>query len=225
MSDDKVPAAVVLVLRNDGMVLGITRGDSPWAWHLPGGKKELGETIVRTAARELDEETWVRVQEPELVPLCEFTSTSGRHVHAFKCEPSGLPERFDATLAGQPAWVPPSLLVAECMPFREECRRILTAAGVLENRSVANDVAFYKRQCEQWRAASETALSMASAAQERIAEIEGNGSKAGVGDRVRGTFLGTLEATRMDGYLVRDADGYAMMCDGVMCVKSKDVAP
>ena len=131
MSEEKGPAAVVLLRRSDGMVLGITRGDCPWAWHLPGGKKEPGESIAQTARRELLEETGVNIRTGALVTLCEFTSSTGRPVHAFQCERNGLPERFDPTAAGQPAWVPPSLLVAECMPFAAECRRILTAAGVL----------------------------------------------------------------------------------------------
>lgn len=225
MSEEKGPAAVVLLRRSDGMVLGITRGDCPWSWHLPGGKKEPGESIAQTARRELLEETGVNIRTGALVTLCEFTSSTGRPVHAFQCERNGLPERFDPTAAGQPAWVPPSLLVAECMPFAAECRRILTAAGVLDGRSVLAEIDFYKRQATHWRAASETATAIAHAAHERISEIEGNGSTSKIGDRVRGTFLGTLESTRTDGYLVRDAGGYAMVCDAVTCVRSKGEVP
>lgn len=223
MSEEKGPAAVVLLRRSDGMVLGITRGDCPWAWHLPGGKQEPGESIAQTARREFFEEIGVPIPLRALVTLCEFTSASGRAMHAFQCERNGLPARFNPTAAGQPAWVPPSLLVAECMPFAAECRRILTAAGVLDGRIAEAD--FYKLQATRWRAAAETATAIASAAQDRLAEIEGNGLASKVGDRVLGTFLGTLEATRPDGYLVRDSGGYAMVCDAVMCVREKGEVP
>lgn len=134
MTIDMPPSAVVLVERSDGMVLGITRGSSLWRWHLPGGKMEPHESTMREVARrELVEETGVWVEDLALfVPITEFTSGSGRRVHAFRCVTTrDLPAVYHRTNEGQPDWVPPSLLVAECMPFHKECRRILVAAGVL----------------------------------------------------------------------------------------------
>ncbi|MCW5773183.1 MAG: NUDIX hydrolase [Rhodospirillaceae bacterium] len=54
-------AAIAVVLRGPHFLL-VRRGHRPDAgkWGFPGGKIELGETIVEAALRELDEETGVR---------------------------------------------------------------------------------------------------------------------------------------------------------------------
>ncbi|MGW6247948.1 NUDIX domain-containing protein [Streptomyces roseolus] len=60
--------ADVVALTEDGRVLLIKRGWDPYEghWALPGGHVDHGETGLRAAVRELEEETGVRVTEDEL---------------------------------------------------------------------------------------------------------------------------------------------------------------
>jgi ADP-ribose pyrophosphatase YjhB (NUDIX family) len=144
----KGPAAVVVVTRGD-LVLGLTRGrlDDPSKpitvltdLHLPGGKEadedkadegwaELGLAI--TAARELAEETRLRVRPEDLRHVLDLVQANGRPISAYAMEaPDGAPLRFEATDAGQPTWVPPAALVQPWCTFRVVCGAVLAAAGV-----------------------------------------------------------------------------------------------
>ncbi|MFK3734725.1 NUDIX domain-containing protein [Streptomyces sp. NPDC088090] len=60
--------ADVVAVTDDGRVLLIKRGWDPYEghWALPGGHVDRGETGLRAAVRELEEETGVRVAEDEL---------------------------------------------------------------------------------------------------------------------------------------------------------------
>lgn len=50
-------AACVLVEREDGAILCVSRYDNLSDWNLPGGKREPGESAIANAVRELKEET------------------------------------------------------------------------------------------------------------------------------------------------------------------------
>lgn len=60
--------ADVVAVTEDGRVLLIKRDWDPYEghWALPGGHVDHGETSLRAAVRELEEETGVRVTEDEL---------------------------------------------------------------------------------------------------------------------------------------------------------------
>ena len=63
----------------DGYVLSVSRGYDTRDWALPGGGVDAGETLRHAAARELCEETGVRLGiHAQLVPL--VTGTSRQHV-------------------------------------------------------------------------------------------------------------------------------------------------
>lgn len=55
-------SACVLIWRQDGKVLGVSRSDDPEAFTLPGGSVEGGEELADAAVRELKEETGVEVE-------------------------------------------------------------------------------------------------------------------------------------------------------------------
>lgn len=67
-----------VVVWRGGEVLLIRRGKPPRVgqWSLPGGAQELGETVAEGAAREVFEETGVRIGTPKLVEVVDSLERS-----------------------------------------------------------------------------------------------------------------------------------------------------
>ncbi|HVA60589.1 MAG TPA: NUDIX domain-containing protein [Mycobacteriales bacterium] len=63
-----VPAASAIIVDDDGAVLLHRRADSE-LWSIPGGGMEIGESIARTVAREVKEETGLDVAIERLVGI------------------------------------------------------------------------------------------------------------------------------------------------------------
>ena len=72
-----VPAAVALVVREDGAVLLMRRTDNG-NWALPGGAIEMNESVADAAIRETFEETGIRV---EVTGLLGIYSNPGHVIH------------------------------------------------------------------------------------------------------------------------------------------------
>ncbi|WP_458076833.1 NUDIX hydrolase [Streptomyces sp. EMB26] len=82
------------VVREDGRLLAIRRADNG-TWELPGGVLELSESPEDGVAREVWEETGIRVEVDELTGVYKNTSR-GIVALVFRCKPSGGIERTSA---------------------------------------------------------------------------------------------------------------------------------
>lgn len=107
-------AAVVLLQRRDGKVLGVTRGRDLNDVNPPGGNREpQDQTPLDTARRELYEETGLRLH--EAIGIASWFK-DGRYVIAFK----GL--SWSGTLRpsreGVPAWVSPNKFFQNTCSYR-----------------------------------------------------------------------------------------------------------
>ncbi|MCZ7459026.1 NUDIX hydrolase [Streptomyces sp. WMMC940] len=92
------------VMREDGRLLAIRRADNG-TWELPGGVLELSETPEDGVAREVREETGIRVEVDQLSGVYKNT-TRGIVALVFRCKPSGGTERTsDESMAV--AWLTP----------------------------------------------------------------------------------------------------------------------
>lgn len=79
------------VVREDGRLLAIRRADNG-TWELPGGVLELTEAPEKGVAREVLEETGIRVEVDELTGVYKNT-TRGIVALVFRCKPTGGIER------------------------------------------------------------------------------------------------------------------------------------
>jgi len=109
-------AAVIVLRKPDGRVLGVTRGDDLEDMNLPGGNRKWKDlSPAETARRELLEETGLLVR--TLRPLAAWEH-EGRRIMAFQ----GLSwsGRLRPSSEGHPFWVPPEELVGPGSRFRRE---------------------------------------------------------------------------------------------------------
>lgn len=80
-----------VVAREDGCLLATRRADNG-TWELPGGILELDETPEAGVAREVLEETGIRVKVAKLTGAYK-NLTRGIVALVFRCKPSGSTER------------------------------------------------------------------------------------------------------------------------------------
>jgi 8-oxo-dGTP pyrophosphatase MutT (NUDIX family) len=100
-------AACVLVRSEDGKILVVSRKDDPYDFGLPGGKVDEGETAEEGAARELEEETGLRVTGLRQV----YSRYDGSHCcHVFMGNVEG---DVDTDETGVIRWVEPHVLLTQ----------------------------------------------------------------------------------------------------------------
>ncbi|MFI0990037.1 NUDIX hydrolase [Streptomyces exfoliatus] len=97
------------VVREDGRLLAIRRADNG-TWELPGGVLELAEAPEEGVAREVWEETGIRVEVEELTGVYKNT-TRGIVALVFRCRPTGGEERT-STESTAVEWLTPEEITA-----------------------------------------------------------------------------------------------------------------
>lgn len=125
----KPRSATVLIRRDDGHILAVSRGEDTEDWGLPGGFLEPGETAAEGAARELAEETGLLTRPDNLTPVyrqagCTTFVLTGQ-VTPLRWPMSSIP------FEGYVAWVPPETIASPSASFGRLNGKMLRDLGLL----------------------------------------------------------------------------------------------
>lgn len=105
---------MAVIIDEDGRVLLTRRSIPPFQdlWVMPGGKIELGETIISALKREVHEEVGLEIEIQELIDVFEHLTPGEGNCHFvilyYRCRPvycDLLPNEYEVSEA---AWVPAS---------------------------------------------------------------------------------------------------------------------
>ncbi len=120
--DHVVTSVVAVIINLAGGVLLTKRNVPPFMgqWVMPGGKIDLGESIIRAVQREVFEEVGLEVEVQNLLDVFEHVTPGEDRYHFvilyYRCHP--LSDEFnhnDAEVA-EARWVPPDELMQYNMP-------------------------------------------------------------------------------------------------------------
>lgn len=127
----KPDAAIVLIRREDGRILAISRDENTRDWGFPGGGRLARDPdLAATAIRELREETGIDV--PRVVPIFRGISLRGTRVSTYA--PVGLTS-WPARLRSKPfegyvGWVKPEVLTSPQATYRAYAQRLFDRLGI-----------------------------------------------------------------------------------------------
>ena len=112
----KPASACCLLIRSDGAVLTVSRGDDAFDIGLPGGMQEPNESLDQTAARELREETGVRISPGASLAPVFMAEAAGIQCTTFTVKgPLTMPGELEGKpFEGFVRWAQPHEL---CHPF------------------------------------------------------------------------------------------------------------
>lgn len=128
MTNTSRPTAACVLIERDGGVLAVSRRNLPGALGLPGGKLEPGETPAEGAARELAEETGLRVDPARLVLV--YTGAEGAHVVATFLAPDPGGDPVQPTGEGAVVWASwPALVAGPFGAYNAAARAALTESS------------------------------------------------------------------------------------------------
>ena len=123
-------AAVIIAHR--GEVLAISKGTDLAHWELPGGRLEPGESFEQAAARELAEETGVRLDWQTLRPVMRGPTRSGGEHMIFLASQVWLPPVLESVpFEGYVAWKAPAELLGPRCTHATTNRIALARVGLL----------------------------------------------------------------------------------------------
>lgn len=73
----------LIYAKNTGRYLFLLRqgGSYPNTWALPGGKVDVGETVIIGLAREIQEELGGSISDPKLIPIEKYTSNDEKFIY------------------------------------------------------------------------------------------------------------------------------------------------
>jgi len=129
----KTLAVGAVVLRGDGAVLVVRRGQAPakGSWTLPGGKVEPGESLERAVVREIAEETGLRVEPVAIVETLDLEREGYAYrIVDFLCRLVDVvdTEARAASDADAARWVLPSEIATLDPPLTPEVVRVIAQA-------------------------------------------------------------------------------------------------
>lgn len=110
IEEQKYFAAVFFLQNEKGQVLAVSRKDNSSDFGLPGGKVDPGESSLRAAIRELEEETGLCVDPAHVHYIYERDAGEGKKVACYTANVNNLSGTILSTEAGVVEWVEPIIL-------------------------------------------------------------------------------------------------------------------
>ena len=111
MSEPTILTNLCLVTDPAGRLLMQQRVDPDWSgWTLPGGHVEPGESFVRSAIREVEEETGLTMEDPVLCGVTQFPTDNGERYIVLFFRATRCHGTLHGSVEGEVRWVDPSEL-------------------------------------------------------------------------------------------------------------------